>query len=47
VQDVLFPEREYEYDRIEEKFEARIGHRENVEMDLSFVEEAQRGESMD
>jgi hypothetical protein len=45
VQDLLFLEREY--DRIEEKVEGRIGHRENFEMDLSFVEEAQREGSME
>jgi hypothetical protein len=43
VQDLLFLEREY--DRIEAKFEGRIGHRENVEIDLLFVEEAQRTEA--
>jgi hypothetical protein len=44
VQDVIFLEREY--DRIGDKSEGRIGHRENVETDLSFAEEAQRGGSM-
>jgi hypothetical protein len=45
VQDLLFPEGGS--DRIEEELEGRIGHRESIEMDFSFVEKAQRGESIE
>jgi hypothetical protein len=45
VQDLLFPGREYDW--IHEELEGRIGRRESVEMDLSFVGKAPKGESME